>query len=308
MENEYEIISHNNSNFHLFLVNLLYRTPHIHKDYELSLVLDGNPSIITPEGSTVLCPNDIFIMNPFVSHEISSSEPALILSLQISPSFFSAYYPQIDHTEFDVFLLQESDSPKTCLQIRDYLFQLASVYYRSEMNCALKCAILINQLFLYLLESQPHHLIPDKEKRASQAKCNRMRKIMHYIDAHYMEKLLLSDIAKQEQVDLFYLSHFVKESFGISFQSYETKIRCEHARQLLLLTDYSLLDISISCGFSDPKYFNKGFCMQYGCSPKEYRKNFQAAHMEQQQKSMLTTQEFLSEKASLITLEKYQQI
>ncbi|RGH39107.1 AraC family transcriptional regulator [Firmicutes bacterium AM41-5BH] len=135
--------------------------------------------------------------------------------------------------------------------------------------------------------------------------CCICREIMHYIDEHYSEELLLSDIAKQQELDLYYLSHLFKESFGITFQNYLSKIRREHARQLLLLTDYSLLDISIACGFSDPKYFNKAFKAQYGCSPKEYRRSFQNAHIEQQQKSMLTTQDFLSDDASLLMLEKY---
>lgn len=35
MNQEFEIISHSQMNFKLFLVNMLYRTPHIHKDFEL---------------------------------------------------------------------------------------------------------------------------------------------------------------------------------------------------------------------------------------------------------------------------------
>ena len=132
-----------------------------------------------------------------------------------------------------------------------------------------------------------------------------MRKIMKYIDTHYEEKLLLSDIAAAEGLDLYYLSHFFKESFGVTFQDYLLKIRCEHARQLLLTTELSLLDVSISCGFSDPKYFNRGFLRQFGCTPKEYRKQFRSEELAQQQRSMLTTQEFLPPSASLITLERY---
>ena len=42
MNQEFEIISHSQMNFKLFLVNMLYRTPHIHKDFELCLLLDGS--------------------------------------------------------------------------------------------------------------------------------------------------------------------------------------------------------------------------------------------------------------------------
>lgn len=301
--NEYEIISHNNHHFHLFLVNLLYRTPHIHKDFEIDFVLDGSPSVITTEHSFSVSAGDVFVINPFQSHEISARQPSLILSLQVSPAFFSAYYPEIEQLEFDHLLISKDREAADFM--KKELWMTATQYFEDQKFAAMKCTIAINRLFLFLLETQSYHVIPEKERKASIAKGTRMRKIMNYIDEHYMEKLLLSDIAEKEELDLYYLSHFFKESFGITFQNYMNKIRCEHARQLLLLTDYSLLDISISCGFSDPKYFNKGFLAQYGCTPKEYRKSFQSARMEQQQKSILTVQEFLSPAASLVTLRKY---
>lgn len=191
MKREYEIISHVETNFKVFVVNLLYRAPHIHKDFELGLVLDGNISILLPGQTLFLQPGDFWLINPFQSHEIKADKPAL----------------------------------------------------------------------------------------------------------------LLSDIAARENLSLYYLSHLFKETFGMPFQTYLLKIRCENARRLLLLTDLSLLDICISCGFSDPKYFNKGFRQQYQLSPKEYRQQFRHEKLPQQQKSMLTTQEFLSESASLVVLE-----
>jgi YesN/AraC family two-component response regulator len=147
--------------------------------------------------------------------------------------------------------------------------------------------------------------VSENERIATKIKGKRMQSIAEYIDEHFSEKLLLSDIAKKLDLDLFYLSHLFKDCFGMSFQNYLKKIRCEHARELLLLSNLSMLNISISCGFSDPKYFNKGFQQQYGCLPKQYRKNFKTEKLEEQQKSMLSTQEFLSESSSLIILDKY---
>ena len=131
-----------------------------------------------------------------------------------------------------------------------------------------------------------------------------MRRIVSYIEDHFSEKILLSDIADEENLDLYYLSHLFTESFGIPFQKYIAKLRCEHARSLLLMTDRSLLDISISLGFSDPKYFNKNFKDLYGCTPKEYRVRFSSLDLSMQQISMLTTQEFMSKEASKVFLSR----
>lgn len=306
--NEYEIIYHNNSNFHIFIVNLLYRTPHMHKDFEIDLILNGSLILLSASKEISLKENDIFIINPYVSHEIKSNDSALIISLQVSPTFFAHYFPQIEDLEFDLSTLHMEQSPAIYQQIHTILFDLASAYYQKEDFAPVRCALLINQLFLSLLNTGKYRLISQKEKAASLARQARMKKIVQYIDDHYKEKLLLSDIAVQTQLNLYYLSHFFKEAFGTSFQNYIAKLRCEHARQLLLLTDYSLLDISLNCGFSDPKYFNKGFLEQYGCTPKDYRNNFRNAHLERYQGPRLCTQEILSEQERLVILERYREI
>ena len=78
MKREYEIISHAETNFKVFVVNLLYRAPHIHKDFELGLVLDGNISILLPGQTLLLQPGDFWLINPFQSHEIKADKPALL--------------------------------------------------------------------------------------------------------------------------------------------------------------------------------------------------------------------------------------
>ena len=120
MKREYEIISHAETNFKVFVVNLLYRAPHIHKDFELGLVLDGNISILLPGQTLLLQPGDFWLINPFQSHEIKADKPALLLSLQVSSAFFAPYYPEIDHLEFISCVLSASafvrhDSTCPCL-------------------------------------------------------------------------------------------------------------------------------------------------------------------------------------------------
>ena len=303
MNQEFEIISHSQMNFKLFLVNMLYRTPHIHKDFELCLLLDGSLFLQAQNETHSLETGDFFVVNPFQSHELKADSPALLVSLQVHPSFFSSYYPRIANLEFTSLILQR-DGTDVCKKLYDMMIELACLYLKKADKFELKCVGLLNLLFAGLLDTLPNRLLSDKEKNASQSKASRMRKIIHYIDEHYSEKLLLSDIALKEDLSLTYLSHFFKEYLGIPFQEYLAKIRCEKARQLLLLTDFPLLDICMSCGFSDSKYFNSGFRRQYGCSPKEYRLNFRHDQLKQQQKSMLTTQEFLSAASSIVILER----
>ena len=303
MATEFEVVSHRLTSFNIFFVNMLYRTPHTHKDFEIGLVLSGSIKIIYQDMSVDLQENDIWIINPFQSHEFSAQQPTLLLFLQVSPSFFSSYYPQIDNIIFTHEQLSSADEKYASL--KELLFDIADLSFRQPRNYEFRAIAQINMLFYHLMESIPHDFIPEKEKNRNQHKASQMRRIMNYIDSNYSQKLLLSDIAERENLTLSYLSHFFRSSFGMPFQTYLLKMRCEKARKLLLTTNLSLLDICITCGFSDMKYFNRGFQQQYGYSPREYRTSFEDERLEVQQESMLTTQDILSRNASLATLSRF---
>lgn len=185
------------------------------------------------------------------------------------------------------------------------LLKLANSYLTKQDAYELLCTGIINTIFYQFLQIEEYHIFSDTARDTYRLQQQRIRQISDYIDQHYSRKLLLSDIAAELDLNLYYLSHFFKEHFGFSFQDYLARIRSEKARQLLLLTDQSLLDICMSAGFSDPKYFNCSFKKQYGITPKEYRRQFKHAPLPNQQISMLTTQEFLSEEASLVLLSNY---
>ncbi|MBM6684706.1 helix-turn-helix transcriptional regulator [Faecalicatena contorta] len=316
MKDEFEVISHGAGQYKVFMVNLLYRTPHIHKDFEICLLLEGTVCLLSRGREHTYEKGSLWVINPFTSHELIAKQPALILSLQISPSFFGPIFPQIENMEFSLephsrdaqdtdVLVPDTWASDIRASLAGMLLNIASAYFHPGDYSALRCAGLICLFFERLPRYLPCVRISEKERQLSATRARRVRKISSYIDSHYSEKLLLTDLAQELGLSMSYLSHFFKSVFGMSFQSYVMKMRCEKARQLLLLTDFSLLDISIACGFSDIKYFNQGFRRQFGCSPRQYRQHFEHEELSQQQKSMLSTQEFLSPAASRVTLEKY---
>lgn len=68
-----------------------------------------------------------------------------------------------------------------------------------------------------------------------------------------------------------YMSHKFSKMFGMSFSSYCNFLKLEDARRLLLLTDESITDIALNCGFGDVAYFIRLFKAEHGISPLKYR-------------------------------------
>lgn len=303
MKQEYELITHNNVNFHIFLVNVIYRTPHFHKDFELGLSLDNEfTMILSNHEEYVVRPGQVYVINSFVPHEIRSNEGATILSMQVPSTFFSSFYPNISMLIFEKFLIEDSKINETILLnlvniLRESIYK--KEYYEFE------CASYINSIFVELLKNVPHVFKDPEHIQTFIKRAERMNSIIDYIDEHYSEKLLLSDIAKTQGLNLYYLSHLFTEYFGMSFQNYLGKLRCKKAREMLSRSDLKLLDISIACGFSDPKYMKKSFLQQYGCSPKDFRKEISLIEDETVDENSGTTQEYLDSKETLKRIDRY---
>lgn len=295
MRYEYELIPHDYGEYHLFLVELLYRTPHMHRDFELSWVLDGETEVRFGSEKIALKKNDLFISNPYDIHELHSASPALILSLQVSPAFFMPFFSRIEHMVFP----DHRVSHEAASSVRAMLYQIGINYLKKEPMYELMCASGINQLFYWLFSNLPFVSRTNKELFLSRKKGDLMGKIVDYIDHHSNEKLLLTDIAEKENLNLYYLSHLFKNSFGMPFQEYLSRVRCEKARKQLILTDLSLLDICLGCGFSDPKYFNRDFRRLYGVTPKQYRNRLFSADQQVETARNLTMQDFLDPENSL---------
>ncbi len=305
MKYEYELISHNYiRGFHLFLVRILYRTPHLHREFEVNLILDGSVEILSQGRGYHAETGDFFVFDPYQPHELRAREgTVLILSIQISPAFFSDYFPQMESVRFGTEIFHRAASPRH-QQLYRQLLELTCCYCQKAPFYELDCARDINALFRALLDVSAFTVVSEAERPAQRARQERVRYLAERIEGGFSEKLLLGDLAKELGVNLYYLSHFFREHFGLSFQEYLAKLRCEKARRELLLTDRSLLDISLSCGFSSPKYFQRAFQKQYGATPKEYRRQAPRETGELPAASVLTSQEFLSDQESLRVVQR----
>lgn len=68
-----------------------------------------------------------------------------------------------------------------------------------------------------------------------------------------------------------YVSQFLKDQTGKSFNEYVEELRLTHAMTLLRTTDLSITEISANCGFSTQNTFYKAFRRRYDLSPSAVR-------------------------------------
>jgi AraC-like DNA-binding protein len=132
----------------------------------------------------------------------------------------------------------------------------------------------------------------------------RLGHILSCVDDHFTEKILLSEIAEQTGLSLFYLSHWFKAHLGLPFQKYIELLRFREAKRLLEQTSMGITDISMACGFSDRRYLNHVFIKQMGCTPKDYRAKRNSSPRPVREGQSTEIQRFLSASESLSIIGK----
>lgn len=99
-----------------------------------------------------------------------------------------------------------------------------------------------------------------------------VKKTIEYLNNNYTKKITYETLCDTFKYSEAHLKKFFKKATGISAHEYLLDIRLRMVMQRLQSTNRSLVDISVSSGFSDFPSLYRAFKSRMGISPSEYRK------------------------------------
>ncbi len=99
-----------------------------------------------------------------------------------------------------------------------------------------------------------------------------LRLAVDYISASLRSDLSAAEVAKVSGISHNHLNRLFTESFGLSINPYIRDRRMKEAAGLLVATDIPIKEIAAECGIADLQKFNKSFRLQFGLSPRKYRR------------------------------------
>ncbi|GHT86337.1 DNA-binding response regulator [Bacteroidia bacterium] len=97
-------------------------------------------------------------------------------------------------------------------------------------------------------------------------------KVLRYASKHYNEYINLNMIAEILGKNPSYVSTAFKAETGENFSKYITKLRIEHAKEMLRDEYKPVQEISVDSGFISAKHFNMVFKNMTKMTPSQYRK------------------------------------
>ncbi len=95
---------------------------------------------------------------------------------------------------------------------------------------------------------------------------------MMYINAHFMNKITVDDIAAATRISKVYLQKLFRSEYDKTIHQVILEKRLAQARHLLEQSNLSVTEIAIQSGFGCREQLTRVFCKYEGCPPLAYRK------------------------------------
>ena len=96
-----------------------------------------------------------------------------------------------------------------------------------------------------------------------------MKRILIYLQEHATEPITVADAAAHFGYSTGRFSHIFNERIGCPFTRYVNSLRCTRAKQLLLQSDLSLMEIAAACGFASIRTFHRVYKAHMGQTPRQ---------------------------------------
>ena len=102
----------------------------------------------------------------------------------------------------------------------------------------------------------------------------RIDKFYQYIKDNYQHTIRQKDVADHLNMSVISLSRLLKKRAGKSFIDFVNEIRLGIVTRLLIETNKDISEICYEAGFNNLSNFNRIFRKKQGCTPSEFRMNF----------------------------------
>ena len=96
---------------------------------------------------------------------------------------------------------------------------------------------------------------------------------IRYISEHYDLPITVNQLAEMENYNVTYYNDWFKQQTGVSPSLYLRHTRIERAKELLVDTEFTVMEIAVMVGYSSNATFTRAFHSITGMTPKAYRES-----------------------------------
>ncbi len=229
---------------------------------------------------------DMIIVPPYLGHYLDTTDSGrfTLICVEFSEQFVDSAAAGIDNNSlFNLIYLKpildysakgtpllhfDGHAAEHITHVLDDLY--AEYIRRDQFYETLVRADMTKLLTLIMCEFEAQHNVEENhifaQYRAS------IQEALHYIDENFTQKIYLDDVCKRALMSTSAFSSIFKNITGKTLVEYLNYLRVLRAKDLLVQTNHTILEVGLCCGFRDAVNFSRVFKKITGYQPTVYRK------------------------------------
>jgi len=255
-----------------YFIDANYKEYESHNNLEIIWVLKGNATLTVEDKTYHMHDQTVFLVYHNQKHLLQAEKNAIIIAFRLKNDYLHRRGLFFEKIPYKGEVLTFSYLADKYRQVPLLLIQFLKLILSTENPEMIYYKIIA--YYNYYIEEVYNMLLKERyldiKKQDYNDYFKRLKIIIDYIFKNYQKKITLNDLRRVIKLSPSRLSHFIKESFGVSFQDFLQNVRYEHALFLLKTSKFSIHEIAKISGFSDQKYLNnlmkkhlKMTCLRY---------------------------------------------
>lgn len=247
--------------------------PHIHHSAELIYVTEGAVQLLVNSIAVSVIAGQIALILPDQIHSFDMDESSKcfvqVFSTDCAPGFFRALGSRVPASQIISCPTETLDYWKHCCIAEPAEGSKRGLYSYFVIPPNVSQFKLRSALYAVLSEFLDGGLV---EREGAQEQL--FGKVAAYIIEHCTEELTLESVAAKFGYEPHYFSRCLKQVSDFNFRRLVNRCRIDIARDMLENSDIAVTSISMACGYSCIRTFNRVFRQLEGCTPQEFREKF----------------------------------
>ena len=266
-----------------FQVPFFDPTFHVHPEYQLMLVTEGQGTRFIGDSISLFYDGDLVLTGPNLPHvwrnkasylDETGHKPVGGIAVYFHDHFLGKPLQEKEEFENIRFLLQKSMrgieiGGRTNLEVRSIMEEMVGVSGPRKIIRLLEILDILAQS----KECRPLNHTPVAYV-STPAEQDRLNDVYNFVRKYYDTKIMIEHMARLSHMTPSSFSRFFKMRMNKTFTDFVKEVRIEAACKLLRKETIPIRSIAYDCGFETLSNFNRQFKMMLGMPPLLYRKEF----------------------------------
>ncbi len=201
-------------------------------------------------------------------HGLTLDRAGELVNFYLAPEFIATSIPETtEGRSLEILEFQISDDPL----IRQLAATVRTDRLLHGVSNKLFLESVMNVLAVHLVNSYAVSKI--QIPKVGKLPTHLLVKVQEYIEAHDTTKIAIADLANLTGYSSVHFTRMFKNATGQTPREYLMHHRTNKAKQLLVNTELSIVDVAYQSGFSSHAHFSTQFRRLVGTTPQAYRKH-----------------------------------